>query len=67
MAKKCASHLLVDQRHQLDRVRAMDASSTVPAVVPTVSIPTIVVMRLLNVLETLVPNHGGLPVPQTTS
>ncbi|MCD9640646.1 hypothetical protein HAX54_026054, partial [Datura stramonium] len=44
-----------------------DASSTVPAAVPTVALPIDVVMRLLNVSEALVPNHGGLPVPQTTS
>ncbi|MCD9645890.1 hypothetical protein HAX54_035209, partial [Datura stramonium] len=39
----------------------------VPAVVPTVALPTDVVMRLLNVLEALVPSHGGLTCPQTTS
>ncbi|MCD9643488.1 hypothetical protein HAX54_031053, partial [Datura stramonium] len=44
-----------------------DAPSTVPGIVPTIALPTDVVMRLLNVLETLVPNHCGLPVPQTTS
>ncbi|MCD7470703.1 hypothetical protein HAX54_010728 [Datura stramonium] len=43
-----------------------DAPSTVPAVVPTIALPTDIVMGLLNVLEALVSNHGGLPVPQTT-
>ncbi|MCD7452697.1 hypothetical protein HAX54_017821, partial [Datura stramonium] len=38
-----------------------DAPSTVPVVVPTIALPTDVVMRLLNVLEALVPNHDGLP------
>ncbi|MCD9644032.1 hypothetical protein HAX54_032002 [Datura stramonium] len=53
-----------------DRVQeqvVQDAPSIVPAVVPNVALPTDVVMRLLNVLEVLVPNHGGLLVPQTTS
>ncbi|MCD7462357.1 hypothetical protein HAX54_048347, partial [Datura stramonium] len=44
-----------------------DAPSTVPTVVSTVALPTDLVIRLLNVLETLVPNHGRLPVPQTNS
>ncbi|MCE0482150.1 hypothetical protein HAX54_040597, partial [Datura stramonium] len=34
-----------------------DAPSTVPVVVPTVVLPTNVVMRLLNVIKALVPNH----------
>ncbi|MCD9638655.1 hypothetical protein HAX54_022777 [Datura stramonium] len=42
------------------------AHANLPAVVPTVALPKDVVMGLLNVLEALVPNHGGLPVPQTT-
>ncbi|MCD7470762.1 hypothetical protein HAX54_010872 [Datura stramonium] len=44
-----------------------DAPSTVPASLPTVAFPTDVVIRLLNVLEALVPNHGRLLVPQTNS
>ncbi|MCD7453935.1 hypothetical protein HAX54_022691 [Datura stramonium] len=44
-----------------------DAPSIVLLVVPTVALPTDVVIRLLNVLEALVPNHSGLPVPQITS
>ncbi|MCD7456348.1 hypothetical protein HAX54_031390, partial [Datura stramonium] len=43
-----------------------DAPSIVPAAVLTIALPTDVVMRLLNVLEALEHNHGGLPVPQTT-
>ncbi|MCD9638108.1 hypothetical protein HAX54_021818 [Datura stramonium] len=39
-----------------------DAPLTVPTVVPTIALPIDVVMRLLNVLEELVPNHGGLPI-----
>ncbi|MCE3049589.1 hypothetical protein HAX54_045348, partial [Datura stramonium] len=35
-------------------------------VVPTVVLPTNVMMRLLNALGALVRNHGGLPVSQTT-
>ncbi|MCE3050361.1 hypothetical protein HAX54_047053, partial [Datura stramonium] len=95
-------HLLVNQRHQLDRMGGMvlplvvvelqtrtqtraqanpqpeivngghprvaapervqeqvfqDAPATVPAGVPTVALPTDVVMRLSNVLEALVSNH----------
>ncbi|MCD7462553.1 hypothetical protein HAX54_048755, partial [Datura stramonium] len=42
-----------------------DALSTVPVAVSTAALPTDVVMRFLNVLEALVPNHGRLPVPQT--
>ncbi|MCD7473487.1 hypothetical protein HAX54_015388 [Datura stramonium] len=44
-----------------------DAPSRVPVVVHIVALPTYAVMRLFNVLEALVPNHGELPVPQTTS
>ncbi|MCE3050322.1 hypothetical protein HAX54_046898 [Datura stramonium] len=44
-----------------------DAPSTVPVVVPIVALPTDVVIRLLNVLESLMPNHGRVPVPQTNS
>ncbi|MCD9559271.1 hypothetical protein HAX54_017139, partial [Datura stramonium] len=44
-----------------------DAPSTMPAVVSTISLPANVVMRLLNVLEVLIPSHGGLQVPQTIS
>ncbi|MCD9639948.1 hypothetical protein HAX54_024943, partial [Datura stramonium] len=34
-----------------------DAPSIVLVVVPTVALPTDVAMRLLNVLEALIPNH----------
>ncbi|MCD7461875.1 hypothetical protein HAX54_047317, partial [Datura stramonium] len=44
-----------------------DSPSIVPTVVPTIALPTDVVIRLFNVLEALVPNHDGLPIPQTTS
>ncbi|MCE5165757.1 hypothetical protein HAX54_012089, partial [Datura stramonium] len=52
---------------QVQEQVVQDAPSTMPASVPTIALPTDVVMRFLNVLEALVPNHGGLPVPQTTS
>ncbi|MCD9640993.1 hypothetical protein HAX54_026790 [Datura stramonium] len=48
-----------------DEQVVQDAPSIVPAAVPTVALPIDVVMRFLNVLEALVPNHGRLPVPQT--
>ncbi|MCD9646513.1 hypothetical protein HAX54_036400 [Datura stramonium] len=38
-----------------------------PSTMPIVSLPADAVIRLLNVLEALVPNNGGLSVPQTTS
>ncbi|XP_070055171.1 uncharacterized protein [Nicotiana tomentosiformis] len=44
-----------------------DAPPPVPVIVPTVTLPADAVMSLLNVLEALVPTHGGLPTPQTTS
>lgn len=40
-----------------------DAPQTVPVVAPIVAVPTDVVMRLLNALEALVPNQGGIPAP----
>ncbi|MCE5167057.1 hypothetical protein HAX54_035334, partial [Datura stramonium] len=52
---------------QVQEQVVQDAPSAVLAVVPIVALPTDVVMRLLNVLEALVPNHGRLPVPQTNS
>lgn len=38
-----------------------------PVVVPTVTLPANAVARLLNMLEALVPPHGGPPVFQTAS
>ncbi|XP_059302013.1 uncharacterized protein LOC132053936 [Lycium ferocissimum] len=38
-----------------------------PAAAPTIAMPADVVTRLLNVLEALAPNHGGIPSPQATS
>ncbi|MCE5167217.1 hypothetical protein HAX54_042856, partial [Datura stramonium] len=52
---------------QVQEQVVQDAPSTVPTVVPTVSLPIDLVIRLLNVLEALVSNHDGHPVPQTTS
>ncbi|KAH0757851.1 hypothetical protein KY290_021344 [Solanum tuberosum] len=43
-----------------------DAPSKGPPIVPIVSLLDDVVIRLLNVLEALVPNQGGIQVPQTT-
>ncbi|MCE2055200.1 hypothetical protein HAX54_042171 [Datura stramonium] len=61
------SHPRVAAPERVQEQIVQDATSTVSAVVPTVVLPTDVVMRLLNVLEALMSNHGGLPVPQTTS
>ncbi|MCD9642062.1 hypothetical protein HAX54_028660, partial [Datura stramonium] len=71
MTKKRASSSVSRSKAQLDGLWGMvlppveqvvrDAPSTVPVIVPTVALPTDVVMRLLNVLEELVPNHGRLP------
>ncbi|MCD7462611.1 hypothetical protein HAX54_048928, partial [Datura stramonium] len=36
-------------------------SQAVPSVVPTVPLPTHVVLRFFNELKALVPTHGGLP------
>ncbi|MCD7457668.1 hypothetical protein HAX54_035741 [Datura stramonium] len=44
-----------------------DAPSTMPAAAPIVALHTDVVMRLLNVLQALVPNHCRLPIPQNNS
>nr|XP_009797364.1 PREDICTED: uncharacterized protein LOC104243805 [Nicotiana sylvestris] len=44
-----------------------DAPPSVTVDVPTVTLPVDAVVRLLNVLEALVPTQGGLPAPQTTS
>ncbi|MCD9643845.1 hypothetical protein HAX54_031697 [Datura stramonium] len=52
---------------RVQELDVQDAPSIVPAIVPTVALPTDVVMRLLNMLEALVPNHGRLPVPQTNT
>ncbi|MCE3050305.1 hypothetical protein HAX54_046862 [Datura stramonium] len=49
-----------------ERVQEQVVQDT-PLTVPTVDLPADVVIKLLNVLETLVANNGGLPVPQTTS
>nr|XP_016466637.1 PREDICTED: uncharacterized protein LOC107789354 [Nicotiana tabacum] len=53
-----------------DRVQELvvhDAPPLVLAVVPTVTLPADVVLKLLNVLEALVPTEDGLPAPQSTS
>ncbi|XP_019261540.1 PREDICTED: uncharacterized protein LOC109239428 [Nicotiana attenuata] len=43
-----------------------DTPPPVPDVVPTVTLPADAVVRLLNVLEALVPTQGGHPAPQAT-
>nr|XP_009757922.1 PREDICTED: uncharacterized protein LOC104210672 [Nicotiana sylvestris] len=44
-----------------------DAPPSVPVDVPTVTLHADALVRLLNVLEALVPTQDGLPAPQTTS
>nr|XP_009775946.1 PREDICTED: uncharacterized protein LOC104225781 [Nicotiana sylvestris] len=51
---------------QVQEQRVHNAPPPVPTGVPTVALPADAVARLLNVLEALVPTHGGSSAPHAT-